>query len=117
MSEGTPSRASGEDAAASASRPSYSADANLVFTTAGAIALTRTLGANSCASCWVRLISAALLTPYAAMKGEGAGPGTEAMWRIAPPVAFCQAGQVFCAKPSAEITLVSQTLRATFRSR
>ncbi len=51
------------------------------------------------------------------MNGEGARPATEAMLTTAPPWSFCQACQVFCAKPSAEITLVSNTLRATFRSR
>ncbi len=51
------------------------------------------------------------------MKGEGDRPATEAMLTIAPPLSFCQACQVRWAKPSAEITLVSKTLRATFRSR
>ena len=39
---------------------------------AGAIALTRTLGASSCASCRVRWISAAFDTLYAPMNGPGA---------------------------------------------
>lgn len=51
------------------------------------------------------------------MKGEGARPATDAMFTIVPPLSFCQACQVFWAKPSAEITLVSKTLRATSRSR
>ena len=41
-------------------------------------------------------------------------PATEAMLTIAPPLSFCQACQVCWAKPSAETTLVSKTLRATF---
>ncbi|CAM5460778.1 hypothetical protein SALBM311S_02953 [Streptomyces alboniger] len=63
------------------------------------------------------MIIAALLMPYAPMKGEAETPATEAMLTIAPPLSFCQASQVCCAKPSAEITLVSNTLRAIFRSR
>ena len=74
--------------------------------------MTRTSGANSCASCRVRLIIAALLMPYAPMNGEAETPATEAMLTIAPPFSLCQAVQVCWAKPSAEITLVSKTLRA-----
>ncbi len=60
---------------------------------------------------------AALLIPYAPMKGEAETPAMDAMFTIAPPLSFCQACQVRWAKPSAEITLVSKTLRATPRSR
>ena len=59
---------------------------------------------------------AALLMPYAPMKGEAETPATEAMLTIAPPLSLCHAFQVCWAKPSAEITLVSKTLRATLRS-
>lgn len=41
----------------------------------------------------------------------------EAILTMAPPLSFCQACQVRCAKPSAETTFVSNTLRATPRSR
>ena len=48
-----------------------------VFTSPGAIALTRTPGASSCASWRVRWISAAFDTLYAPMNGPGRMPPTD----------------------------------------
>ena len=53
---------------------SHSARAMSVFTSAGAIALTRTPGASSCASWRVRWMSAAFDTLYAPMNGPGPQP-------------------------------------------
>ena len=63
MSSVSPSRLSGYTDDASSSRPTYSASANFVFTTAGATAFTRMSGPSSRARVSVRLISAALLAP------------------------------------------------------
>jgi len=57
----------------------------LVFTTAGATALTRMRGLRSTASSWVSRISAALLTPYIPMLVEVRMPAIEATLTIAPP--------------------------------
>src|SRR2546422_10547689 len=49
--------------------------------------LTRTFGAHSMASVWVRLMSPALAAPYAAVCGDGRMPLTLVMLMIEPPSA------------------------------
>src|SRR5690349_2313740 len=84
-SSGRPSRLSGYVAATSASRPSYRAPANLVFTTAGATALTRISGASSTASSIVTRASIAFVAPYQPMPGDGARPATDDRLTTEPP--------------------------------
>src|SRR6185436_9977950 len=52
------------------------------------IALTRTLGAHSTASDWVRLRRPAFAAPYAAVPGEGRTALTLAMFTIEPPLSW-----------------------------
>jgi hypothetical protein len=49
------------------------------------MAFTRTEGANSHASCFVRWITAALVTLYQPMPGSGPSPPTDAMFNTTPP--------------------------------
>src|SRR5262249_11216182 len=98
-SSGSPRRPSAYPAAASSSRPSYSALANFVLTTAGAPALTRTVGASSNASCAVTWMSAALLAAYQPRPGATPVPAIEATLTIAPPFFSSDAAYASRAQP------------------
>ena len=93
MSSGSPSRFSGTCDATASSAGSHRARAKSVFTSPGAMALTRTFGASSTARCLVRWMSAALVLSYVPMAPPKLRPPTDAMLRTTPPRAFIAARQ------------------------
>jgi hypothetical protein len=60
-------------------------------------AFTRTRGAHSTASVWVRFNSPAFAAPYAALRGDGRVPETLATLTIAPPSWACITRLAACA--------------------